>query len=84
MTELTNPRRSLARFDASAERVLGVDARLIYGFAGPVVGMSLLIVLMMLSRSAWAVAAAMIVEVLLMAVVIAGFVNVLEDDRDAS
>ncbi|HET9123835.1 MAG TPA: hypothetical protein VFN65_03010 [Solirubrobacteraceae bacterium] len=84
MTELiTHPRSSLARFDGSIERRLGFDARLLYGFSAPVVVMGVLISLMMLVRNPWAVAAAMIVEVLVLGLVVAGFMNVLDEGSDA-
>lgn len=84
MTELiTHPRSSLSHLDGAIERRLGVDARLLYGFSAPVVFMGVLISLMMVVRSPWAVAAAVLIEIVVLAVVIAGFLNMLDEQPDS-
>jgi hypothetical protein len=70
---------NLHALDDTIARGLGADLRMIYGFGVPIVLMSVLIVLMMLSASTWAVAAAMVLEVASLGLVLAGFLSVFDE-----
>lgn len=87
MSVLAFTQRAFVRFDRGAQRLLGVDMRLLYGMAVPVVAIGLLIaVLFGYAPSTWTVIALMVVEVILLGVVLCGFTILLRDvpdDEDA-
>ena len=83
MTFIASTYRAFATFDRAIRRLLGVDMRLLYGMAVPVVGMGLLIALLFgFAASTWSVVALMTVEVIMLAVVLFGFSGLLSDDAD--
>ncbi len=70
-------------FERATERVLGVDMRLLYGFAVPILMVCGVIVLLALAPSPWMVAAVMLLEAVCLGVVVTGFVGLLgEDDEE--
>ena len=82
----TNPARVFHDFDAAAERTLGVDARLLYGMAIPILMICGLIILLALSPQTWLVIAVLILECAALGVVVTGFLGMLNenDDDDAA
>jgi hypothetical protein len=83
MTPVVSTQRSFARFDAAAQRVLGVDMRLLYGMGVPVVGTCVLVALAFgFAASTWAVVVMMAVEVIMLGIVLCGFSILLRDTRD--
>lgn len=78
----TNPARVFHEFDATVERSLGVDARLLYGMAVPILMVCGLIVLLALNPQTWVVIAVLVLEVCALGVVITGFLVMLNDDGD--
>ncbi len=73
-----------APFERATERALGVDMRLLYGFAVPILMVCGVIVLLGLAPSPWMVAGVMLFEALCLGVVVTGFMGMLnEDDEDA-
>jgi hypothetical protein len=69
-------------FDRSMERALGVDVRLLYGMAVPVLMVSGLIVLLALSPQTWMVIAVVLLEIAALGVVVTGFVGILNDEGE--
>lgn len=78
----TNPERVFHEFDAAVERSLGVDARLLYGMAVPILMVCGLIALLALNPETWVVIAVLVLEVCALGVVITGFLAMLNDDGD--
>ncbi len=79
----TPPRRKVfAGFDASVERVLGADMRLIYGFAVPILMVVGMIVVLALRPETWLVISILVLEVGALAVVVAGIVEMLNEEDD--
>jgi hypothetical protein len=76
----TNPTRVFHDFDAAVERTLGVDARLLYGMAVPILMICGLIVVLALSPQTWLVIAILLLEIAALGVVITGFVAMLNED----
>jgi protein-S-isoprenylcysteine O-methyltransferase Ste14 len=75
----TNPFRA---FDASVEQLLGADMRLIYGMAVPILMVCGLVVVLALSPSAWMVGLIVLFELLGLALVVAGFMALLNQTDD--
>ncbi len=69
-------------FDRAIERRLGADMRLIYGFAAPILLVVGVIILLALGPSPWLVAAVLIVELVALGVIVAGFVEMLNEPAD--
>jgi hypothetical protein len=82
-TSHTNPTRVFHEFDASVERTLGVDARLLYGMAVPILMVCGLIVLLALNPETWLVIAVLVLEAAALGVVITGFLGMLNEDDDS-
>jgi hypothetical protein len=78
-TSLTRVFRS---FDRSVEQTLGVDVRLLYGMAIPVLMVSGLIILLALSPQTWMVIAVLLLEVAALGVVMTGFLGMLNDSDE--
>lgn len=79
----TPPRRKVfAGFDASVERVLGADMRLIYGFAVPVLMVVGLIIILALRPETWLVVSILVLEVAALGVVVAGILEMLNEEDD--
>jgi hypothetical protein len=79
----TSPTSVFHEFDASVERSLGVDARLLYGMVVPILMICGLIILLALDPQTWLVIAVLLLEVAALGIVITGFVGMLnEDDED--
>ncbi|HUJ34974.1 MAG TPA: hypothetical protein VLW51_07170 [Solirubrobacteraceae bacterium] len=78
----TSPMRVFHDFDASVERTLGVDVRLLYGMLIPILMICGLIVLLALSPQTWLVIAVLLLEVAALGVVVTGFVGMLNDDGE--
>jgi hypothetical protein len=68
-------------FDESVERALGADMRLIYGMAVPILMVCGLIVILALSPATWLVIAVLLMEIALLAVVVLGFVGMLNEEE---
>ncbi len=78
----TNPARVFHEFDATVERSLGVDVRLLYGMAVPILMVCGLIVLLALKPETWVVIAVLVLEVCALGVVITGFLAMLNEDDE--
>ena len=78
----TNPTRVFHEFDATVERTLGVDARLLYGMTIPILMICGLIILLALNPETWLVIAVLLLEVAALGVVITGFVTMLNEDNE--
>ena len=78
----TNPARVFHEFDATVERSLGVDARLLYGMLIPILMVSGLIILLALNPETWLVIAVVLFEAAALGVVITGFLAMLNEDDD--
>ena len=80
-TPAAQPRRApLHGFEQAVEGVLGVDMRLLYGMGVPVVGVSVIIALLLgFAASPWAIAGLMVIEAAVLAVVLIGFVGMLNE-----
>ncbi len=77
-----HPANAFSGFDASVERTLGADMRLVYGMAVPILMVVGLIIILALSPAVWLVAAILVLELALLGVVVYGFVGMLNDDDD--
>ena len=75
----SSPFRGLER---SVEHVLGADFRLVYGIAVPILMVIGLIILLALRPSTWLVVSVLLLEVAALAVVVVGFMGVLNDEDD--
>lgn len=74
-----NPMHS---FDATVERRLGTDMRLLYGMGVPVIGMCVIIAVALgFAASAWVVAGLMVLEAVVLGVVLVGFTGMLNEDQ---
>jgi hypothetical protein len=70
-------------FDESVERAVGADMRLLYGMAAPILLVVGVIILLALNPATWLVATVVVVEIVALAVVVYGFVGMLNgDDED--
>lgn len=70
-------------FDESVERALGADIRLLNGMAVPILMVVGVIILLALNRATWLVAMVVVLELAALAVVVYGFVGMLdENDED--
>jgi hypothetical protein len=69
-------------FDESVEHVLGADMRLIYGMAVPIFMVVGLIIVLALSPGTWLVVAIVVMEVVALCVVLAGFMGMLNEPED--
>ena len=69
-------------FDSSIERLLGADMRLIYGMAAPILMIIGLIVVLGLSPAPWLVAAILVIEIGGLGVVVAGLLEMLNDEDE--
>ena len=78
----TNPARVFHEFDATVERSLGVDARLLYGMLIPILMVCGLIVLLALNPETWLVIAVVLFEAAALGVVVTGFLAMLNEDDD--
>ena len=78
----TNPARVFHEFDATVERSLGVDARLLYGMLIPILMVCGLIILLALNPETWLVIAVVLFEAAALGVVITGFLAMLGEDDD--
>ena len=78
----TNPARVFHEFDATIERSLGVDARLLYGMLIPILMVCGLIILLALNPETWLVIAVVLFEAAALGVVITGFLSMLGEDDD--
>lgn len=81
----TGPKRVFHNFDASVERALGADTRLLYGMLVPILMVCGVIALLALKPQTWLVIAVLVLEVAALGVVLTGFVSMLgdEDEDDA-
>ena len=72
-------------FDASVERAIGADMRLVYGMAVPILMVVGLIIILALSPAVWLVVSILVLELVLLGVVVYGFVGMLnEPDEENS
>jgi hypothetical protein len=78
----TAPVRVFHNFDASVERALGVDVRLLYGMLIPILMVCGLITLLALSPQTWLVITVVLLEIAALGVVVTGFVSLLNDTSD--
>ena len=78
----TNPARVFHEFDATVERSLGVDVRLLYGMLIPILMVCGLIVLLALNPETWLVIAVVLFEAAALGVVVTGFLAMLNEDDD--
>ena len=78
----TNPARVFHEFDATVERSLGVDARLLYGMLIPILLVCGLIILLALNPETWLVIAVVLFEAAALGVVVTGFLAMLNEDDD--
>lgn len=79
----TSPHPNAFRaFDASVERVLGADMRLIYGMLVPILMVCGLIIVLAFSPSAWLVGLILLFELLGLALVVYGFIVLIRDDDE--
>jgi hypothetical protein len=78
----TSPTRVFHEFDTTVERSLGVDARMLYGMAVPILMICGLIILLALNPQTWLVVAVLLFEVAALGVVITGFVGMLNEDDE--
>jgi hypothetical protein len=78
------PVRVFHNFDTSVERALGVDVRLLYGMLVPILMVCGLIILLALTPQTWLVITVVLLEIAALAVVVTGFVALLNDDTDDS
>ncbi len=66
-------------FDRSVEHALGADMRLLYGMAAPILMVVGLIILLALNPTTWLVVALVLLEIACLAVVVYGFVGMLDE-----
>jgi protein-S-isoprenylcysteine O-methyltransferase Ste14 len=79
----TSPHPSLFRdFDASVERMLGADMRLIYGMLVPILMVCGLIVALAFTPSPWLVGLIVLFELLGLTLVVYGFMVMMRDEDD--
>ena len=78
----TNPARVFHEFDATVERSLGVDVRLLYGMLIPILMVCGLIILLALNPETWLVIAVVLFEAAALGVVVTGFLAMLNEDDD--
>jgi hypothetical protein len=69
-------------FDRSVEHALGADMRLLYGMAAPILMVIGVIVLLALNPATWLVIAVLLLEVACLALVVYGFVGLLDEPGD--
>ena len=69
-------------FDQSVERLLEADMRLMYGMAVPILMIVGLIIVLALHPATWLATAVVVVEIAVLAVVVLGFVGMLNDDDE--
>ncbi len=74
--------RAYGAIDRGTERVLGADTRLLYGFEVPVLMVVGAIIALAFHTHWWLVAAILVLELVGVAVVVAGFVRMLGQDED--
>ncbi|MGA9858268.1 MAG: hypothetical protein WBQ18_10435 [Solirubrobacteraceae bacterium] len=72
-------RPSFERFDDSVGRMLGVDMRLLYGMAAPILVIVGLLIVLGLHPSEWLVGAIMLVELVGLALVLVGIFGVMDN-----
>jgi hypothetical protein len=82
MARETSPTQVFHNFDASVERVLGVDIRLLYGMLIPILMICGLIILLALTPQTWLVIGVLLLEVAALGVVVTGFVGMLNESED--
>ena len=78
-----DPRRLLGVYrtiDRALQRLLEVDARLLYGFVVPVLAITGLVVILALDPSSWLLALAVVLLLLAAIIVALGIVRMLSDD----
>lgn len=69
-------------FDETMEHVLGADMRLIYGMAVPMLMIVGLIVILALNPATWLVVAIVVLELAALAVVVTGFIGLLNQEPE--
>jgi hypothetical protein len=69
-------------FDQSVTRVLGADARLLYGMAIPILMIVGLILVLALNPAAWLVGLIVLFEVAALALVVTGLLEMMSDEQD--
>jgi hypothetical protein len=69
-------------FDESVTRMLGADARLLYGMAVPLLMVVGLIVVLALSPATWLVAVIVVFEIAALALVVRGLLEMMSDEED--
>ena len=69
-------------FDESVERTIGADMRLVYGLAVPILMVVGLIIVLALSPATWLVITILVIEVAALAVVLTGFMGMLNEPDD--
>ena len=69
-------------FDQSVTRVLGADARLLYGIAVPLLMIVGLIVVLALSPATWFVAVIVVFEIAALVLVVTGLLQMMSDEQD--
>jgi hypothetical protein len=74
------PQQVFRGLDETVERLLGADMRLLYGMAVPILMVVGLIILLALNPATWLVAAVVVLEIAALAVVVLGFVGMLDED----
>ena len=67
-------------FNDSVTRTLGADARLLYGMLVPILVIVDLIILLALNPTQWLVAVIVVLEIGALALVVAGFLDLLSQD----
>lgn len=82
MSAIGDPRRAMHALDASLERRVGADLRLIYGMAAPILLIVGLIVVLAFVTSPLVVAAILVAEVGLLGVVLLGFSELLSESEE--
>jgi len=74
-------------FDDSVERTVGADMRLIYGLGAPILLVLGVIVILAVSPATWLVVAIVLIEIAALAIVLTGFMGMLnqpdEDEAEA-
>ncbi len=68
-------------FDRSVERMLGVDARILYGMGVPMLIIVGLVVLLALSPATWLAAVIVAIEIVALMVVVLGVLEMMRNDR---
>jgi hypothetical protein len=69
-------------FDRSVERTLGADMRLVYGLLVPILMVVGLILILALSPAVWLVVSILVIELAMLAVVVYGFVGMINEPSD--